>query len=87
LFKKCGSKKFDIIIDDGLHSISANLNTILFAINNINVNGTILIEDIPTSKIDGYIVIDNIIKNNYPEFKTEFITYKENIGFIYKLSL
>lgn len=29
LNSKCGNKKFDIIIDDGLHSITVNLNTIL----------------------------------------------------------
>ena len=34
LYLDCKSKKFDIIIDDGLHSIGANLNTIIFSINN-----------------------------------------------------
>ena len=87
LFSNCGDQKFDIIIDDGLHSITANLNTILFAINNINVNGTIIIEDILVNKLDGYIVIDNIVTSNYPKFRTEFILYKNKSGFIYKLFL
>ena len=41
-----GDIKYDLIIDDGLHSIGANLNTLLFALNNINKNGWIVIEDI-----------------------------------------
>ena len=38
--------KFDMIIDDGLHSIGANLNTLLFALDNVKLNGWIVIEDI-----------------------------------------
>jgi len=41
-----GDIKYDLIIDDGLHSIGANLNTLLFALNNVNLNGWIVIEDI-----------------------------------------
>jgi len=32
LYANCGNSKFDIIIDDGLHSIGANLNTLIFAL-------------------------------------------------------
>lgn len=41
-----GNIKYDLIIDDGLHSIGANLNTLLFALDNLNENGWIVIEDI-----------------------------------------
>ena len=50
LHKTFGNKNYDFIIDDGLHSITANLNTLLFAINHINDNGTIGIEDIDIKK-------------------------------------
>lgn len=75
-----GNIKYDIIIDDGLHSIGANLNTILFGLNNINKNGVIIIEDIPLVRINSYKIIDFIIckKNNY---KTKFVTYSS--GFMY----
>lgn len=85
LHKTFGNKKYDFIIDDGLHSITANLNTLLFAINHINDNRTIVIEDIDIKKIEGYYVIDNIIKNNYINLKTQFITYNNKKGFIYVL--
>lgn len=85
LHKTFGNKNYDFIIDDGLHSITANLNTLLFAINHINDNRTIVIEDIDIKKIEGYYVIDNIIKNNYINLKTQFITYNNKKGFIYVL--
>jgi hypothetical protein len=84
LNNNCGNSKFDIIIDDGLHSIGANLNTLIFALKNINKNGIIIIEDIPISKIKGYQIVDFILKDNY---KTSFITYKNNSGFIYLIEL
>lgn len=43
---KFGDIKFDLIIDDGLHSIGANLNTLLYALKNLNDKGWIVIEDI-----------------------------------------
>lgn len=41
-----GNIKYDLIIDDGLHSINTNINTIVFGLNNINSNGYIVIEDV-----------------------------------------
>ena len=41
-----GDIKYDLIIDDGLHSTGANLNTLLFALNNLKGGGWIVIEDI-----------------------------------------
>lgn len=78
-----GNKKFDFIIDDGLHSITANLGTLIFAIQNINTNGTIVIEDIPVYKQPAYELFDKIIKSNYDIKKSYFITYKSNTGFVY----
>jgi len=84
LYKNCGNLNYDIIIDDGLHSIGANLNTIIFALHHINKNGIIVIEDIPMSKIKGYQIIDYILKNNKNNnYNTSFVTYNNNNGFIY----
>jgi hypothetical protein len=44
--KYFGKIQYDLIIDDGLHSIGANLNTLLFALDNVKLNGWIVIEDI-----------------------------------------
>jgi len=82
----CGNEKFDIIIDDGLHSIGANLNTLIFALNNINDNGVIIIEDIPISKIKGYQVVDFILKGT-KKYKTSFVLYNNSNGFIYMVEV
>ena len=57
-----GNIKYDVIIDDGLHSIGANLNTLLFALNNIKINGWIVIEDIHIP--DNWFSIDYILSKN-----------------------
>jgi hypothetical protein len=41
-----GNPGYDLIIDDGFHFITANLNTLLFALSVLNENGWIVIEDI-----------------------------------------
>jgi hypothetical protein len=71
--KNFGNIKFDVIIDDGLHSIGANLNTLLFALNNLNDNGWIVIEDIHI--INNWKSIDFILSSNV-NFKTYIITAK-----------
>jgi len=86
LYKNCGNENFDIIIDDGLHSIGANLNTLIFALKNINKNGVIIIEDIPTSKIKGYQIVDFIL-NATSKYKTSFVKYNNNDGFIYMVEV
>ncbi len=40
---------FDLVIDDGLHSVAANLNTLVFALNVLNHGGWVVIEDIWTA--------------------------------------
>jgi hypothetical protein len=58
---------FDVIIDDGLHSIGANLNTLNFGLSRINVGGYVVIEDIPRSistLLKVWEAIDCIIRSN-----------------------
>lgn len=68
--KTFGNIKYDLIIDDGLHAIASNFNTLLFALNNINENGWIVIEDIQYE--NNWKSIDFIIKNT-KKYKTFFI--------------
>lgn len=58
-----GNKKFDIIIDDGLHSIGANLNTLIFALQNLKDFGWIVIEDILPQFESNWLVVDFILSN------------------------
>ena len=77
-FKELSLNMYDVIIDDGLHSTGANLNTLLFAIEHIRDNGWIIIEDISThyKHYENWYIIDYILKNN-TNFKTYLVKCKE----------
>jgi SAM-dependent methyltransferase len=45
--KSLGTDAFDLIVDDGLHSVEANMNTLLFALSRLKPGGWVVIEDIP----------------------------------------
>lgn len=62
---KIENKQFDLIIDDGLHMQSANMNTVRFALQKLNPGGFLVIEDIPTSALGTWKIIDNIIKKPF----------------------
>lgn len=47
LVASAGINSFDFIIDDGLHSTEANINSLLFAQMHLKPGGYLLIEDIP----------------------------------------
>ena len=76
-----GNIKYDLIIDDGLHSIGANFNTLLFALENLNDNGWIVIEDIHI--INNWKSIDFIIRS-LNNFKTYIIQAKN--GYLYAIN-
>jgi 23S rRNA U2552 (ribose-2'-O)-methylase RlmE/FtsJ len=76
-----GNIKYDLIIDDGLHSIGANFNTLLFALENLNDNGWIVIEDIHI--INNWKSIDFIIRTSN-NFKTYIIQAKN--GYLYAIN-
>jgi len=63
-----GNSTYDLIIDDGLHSIGANLNTLLFALDHLNPHGWIVIEDIHI--INNWKCIDFILRatNTYKTY-------------------
>lgn len=65
-----GNIQYDLIIDDGLHSICANFNTLLFALDKVKTNGWIVIEDIHIK--DNWKAIDFILRSN-KKFKTYYV--------------
>lgn len=60
-----GQVSFDIIIDDGIHIQSANLNTLLFSINNLNKGGFLIIEDIADYALDTWFIVKKLLDSNY----------------------
>ena len=59
------NKKFDLIIDDGLHMQSANLNTLRFSLDRLNENGILVIEDIPSSALDTWKIVATLLEDPF----------------------
>lgn len=58
------NKSFDLIIDDGLHSPSANLATLVCGLQVINKNGWIVIEDIGSNSLGVWTFIQTLLPSN-----------------------
>jgi len=81
LFNKFGNN-FDLIIDDGMHSPSANLNLILSSIKFLKKGGCLVIEDINPDSILIWETISSLVNFKY---KNLLIKCKESYIFlIYK---
>jgi SAM-dependent methyltransferase len=57
--------KFDLIIDDGLHSPNANIATLSFACDNLKEGGWFVVEDIQSAAIPVWRVISALLPTNY----------------------
>jgi len=66
----------DLIIDDGLHAIHANLNTLGFGLAHVRVGGFVVIEDIPHSSRDLWDVVRCLIPSN---FSTRLFSAKSSL--------
>lgn len=77
--------KYDLIIDDGLHSIGANLNTLIFGLKQLKINGWIVIEDIAEQFLENWYIVDFILKQKR-EYKTYLVktkaTYMYLVNFV-----
>lgn len=60
-----GDKKFDLIIDDGLHLPDANLNVVFFALDLLSENGILVIEDIKPNFYIYFRLLYSIIRSRY----------------------
>ncbi|MGV7222695.1 MAG: hypothetical protein ACQ9MH_14350 [Nitrospinales bacterium] len=60
-----GETEFDLIIDDGLHAITANINTLLFALNHLREGGVFIVEDILKRTLPAWSPVINMLKENY----------------------
>jgi len=70
---RLGVTGFDIIIDDGLHAIGANINVIAHMLPVVNPGGYLVIEDINLNNgRDGWLAIDAILMAT-KKYDTKFI--------------
>lgn len=72
---------FDLMIDDGLHSPNANLNSLEFFLRHIKVGGYAIVEDINISTKPIWNIVSHLIE---PDFISAFIETKAACMFIVK---
>jgi len=60
-----GETKFDLIIDDGLHAVTANLNSLIFGLRSLKENGIMIVEDIPKRSLDAWFPVISILSDKY----------------------
>jgi hypothetical protein len=63
LASQVGIYQFDFIIDDGLHSTEANLNSLIFAQNHLAPGGYLIIEDIPDNSLPVWNIVIGIMRS------------------------
>ena len=78
LTKKIDSNS-DLMIDDGLHSPNANLNSLLFFKNKVRKGGYIVIEDISFESEKLWLTVSAIVEK---EFKSAFVKTKNAYVFV-----
>ena len=77
LFNKIENKKFDIILEDGLHEFNANICFFENAISSLSDDGTYIIEDVYYKDQDKFI---KYFKNTSYNFSIVDIFHKKNIA-------
>ena len=55
-------RKFDLIIDDGLHEPHANLNTVLFALERLKPGGHVVVEDVQSAGLPFWQIAATILR-------------------------
>ena len=63
LVAQVGITQFDFIIDDGLHSTEANLNSLIFAQNHLAPGGYLIVEDIPDNSLPVWDVVIGVMRS------------------------
>jgi methylase of polypeptide subunit release factors len=77
MFKNIGKKKFDIILEDGLHEYNANICFFENAIEYLEPNGTYIIEDVYYKDQDKFI---KYFENKNYNFSIIDIFHEKNIA-------
>ncbi len=72
---------FDLMIDDGLHSLSANLHSLNFFLTRLRIGGYAVIEDINPLAEPLYLIVNSLILKNYV---CNFINQESNTCFVVK---
>lgn len=70
------NKKFDIIIDDGLHDFNANLNFLKNSLDKLNDGGYYIIEDVVNGEINFWCKEIENLREEFPAFEFKIVKLK-----------
>jgi hypothetical protein len=76
-----GSKRYNLFIDDGLHAFAANFNTLMFALDKVEPDGWIVIEDIGKEVIGNWFSVEYILSKN-PKYKVFIVEARISYLFV-----
>lgn len=68
-----GKDRFDLIIDDGLHSFAANMNTLLMGLKYLKPKGWIVVEDIQKNRVNSWRLVKSMFQKKSDEYETFLI--------------
>lgn len=66
-----GESRFHLMIDDGAHSLGANINTLLLAVECLELNGWYCVENV--TRPDNFVIVDYILSSSN-KFRTYMIS-------------
>jgi SAM-dependent methyltransferase len=75
---------FDLMIDDGLHSVNANIRSLLFFLRKIKVGGFAVVEDIGESALPLWELVGSMLDEKFESFI--YTTSKSQVFVVKKLS-
>ena len=64
LCESLSGREFDLIVDDGLHSPSANLNSLIFGSRLLKPGGSMIVEDIPERALPIWRLVHKILPSS-----------------------
>jgi len=77
-----GHPQYDLVIDDGLHALAANLNTLLYGLRHVKPGGYVVVEDIGSSlHQDNWKVIHDILSKD-GRWESRFVTCSHSGMFV-----
>lgn len=75
-----GCRHFDLVIDDGLHALDANLNTLRFALSQLAIGSWVVIEDILERSSPAWLVVARLLDPK--RFRCHLVRCKKAFMFV-----
>ncbi len=84
MHEELGSKDYDLIIEDGLHSVTASLNTLIWSVKNLKKGGLLVMEDL-YNPYGIWRIISTLINLHSKDLKSRLYNCGGNLIIVEKL--